>query len=106
MRNLKIRTKVRGFKFPKLKKELAIRKVESGATFYIFQWKQPQNSTHEYEITVNGKKIIKKTEANTILFSCYKSNFNEGENTVQVAAQTSNDCSVTESLKFNYSYSD
>ncbi|WP_010522994.1 hypothetical protein [Aquimarina agarivorans] len=84
--------------------KLSLKKVAIGSTFDIFQWKKPSATTNEYEISINGKKSIKKSDSSLVLFSCPKSNFNEGENKISVKVLSGNKQNVTDELKFNYSF--
>ncbi len=104
MEELLLKSKKTVQAFTKKKQQLSLKKVAIGSTFDIFQWKQPNKKTNEYEISINGKKVKKKSDASLVLFSCYKSDFNEGENIISVKTLNDNNIKITDELKFNYSF--
>ncbi len=104
MEELLLKTRKSVQALTKKNQHLSLKKVAVGSTFDIFQWKQPTKKTNEYEISINGKKVQKRSEASLVLFSCYKSDFNEGENIISVKALTDNNTNIIDKLKFNYSF--
>jgi len=84
---------------------LKLRKIATGVTFYVFQWKRPKNSNDQYKIIFNKKESTKISSSEIVLESIYVSNFVEGINTIEVIAYTSNsDVRFTERLDFEVSF--
>ncbi|WP_010179021.1 hypothetical protein [Aquimarina agarilytica] len=106
MEELLLKTKKTVQSLTKKNQRLSLKKVAVGSTFDIFQWKKPNKVANEYEVSINGKKIRKKSEASLVLFSCYKSDFNEGENTFSVKVLNDHSERIMDEVKFNYSFVD
>jgi len=84
---------------------LKLRKIATGVTFYVFQWKRPKNSNDQYKFIFNKKKSTIISSSEIVLESVYVSNFVEGKNTIEVIAYTSNsDVRYTERLDFEHSF--
>ena len=82
---------------------LKLRKVATGVTFDVFQWKRPQDSNNHYKIIFNGKEFSKVSESTHVLETIYISNYINGKNTIEVIAYTLNGTkNYIEQFNFEY----
>lgn len=80
---------------------LKFKKIATGATFDVFQWKRPKNSNNHYKVILNGKEFSKITDADRVLETISISNFIEGNNLIKLIAYTEEEGeNYTEQISF------